>query len=102
MSRLSTNKNICEVENNEAWCPSDNRNIDSVLQCKSCGEKADYTTESGRYGYYIRCNKCKTNTSMKIPCVRCGSKNTKVSKRRNQYSLVCKACDNSFVFNTAK
>ncbi|MGL1958294.1 MAG: NERD domain-containing protein [Colwellia sp.] len=67
-------------------------NVDSILQCKSCGEKSDYSAQHGRYGYFIKCNKCETNTSMKIPCVSCNSKNTKVSKKKEAYTLNCGDC----------
>ncbi|MBU2871052.1 nuclease-related domain-containing protein [Colwellia sp. E2M01] len=66
---------------------------DSLLQCKSCGEKSDYTAQYGRYGYFIKCNKCETNTTMKMPCVSCGSKNTKVSKKKETYTLNCGDCE---------
>lgn len=55
---------------------------DSVLQCKSCGEKSDYSAQYGRFGYFIKCNKCEMNTTMKMHCASCGSKNTKVTKRK--------------------
>jgi transcription elongation factor Elf1 len=67
-------------------------NADSILKCKSCGEKSDYSAQHGRYGYFIKCNKCETNTAMKIPCVSCGSKNTKVSKKKETYTLNCSHC----------
>ena len=63
-----------------------------VLKCKSCGETSDYSTQHGRYGYFIRCNKCQANTAMKAPCVSCNSKNTKVSKKKDTYTLICDDC----------
>jgi hypothetical protein len=66
---------------------------DVILQCKSCGEKSDFSPQHGRYGYFIKCNKCETNTAMKIPCVRCSSKNTKVSKKKENYTLNCNDCE---------
>lgn len=68
-------------------------NADSILQCKSCGEKSNYSAQHGRYGYFIKCNKCETNTAMKIPCVSCSSKNTKVSKKKETYTLNCCDCE---------
>lgn len=68
---------------------------DSVLRCKSCGEESDYTPQYGRYGYFINCNKCEINTSMKMPCRECGSKNTKVTKRKALYTLNCTDCKSS-------
>lgn len=67
--------------------------VDAVLQCKSCGEKSDYSAQYGRYGYFIKCNKCGANTAMKMPCISCGSKNTKVSKRKESYTLNCDDCE---------
>lgn len=65
---------------------------DSVLQCKSCGEKSDYSAQYGRYGYFIKCNKCESNTAMKMPCVSCNSKNTKVTKKKETYTISCSDC----------
>jgi transcription elongation factor Elf1 len=67
-------------------------NIKAVLQCKSCGEESNYSPQYGRYGYYIKCNRCETNTNMKMPCVNCNSKNTKVSKKKEAYTLNCGGC----------
>lgn len=65
------------------------------LTCKKCGESSDYQALGGRYGYYIKCNKCTTNTTMKLDCISCDSKNTKVSKSGEVYSLVCADCGSS-------
>lgn len=67
--------------------------VNKILQCKSCGEQSDYSAQHGRYGYFIKCNKCETNTAMKVPCVSCDSKNTKVSKKGETYSLNCVSCN---------
>tara|TARA_R110001583_G_scaffold136719_1_gene288486 strand:- start:4184 stop:5128 length:945 start_codon:yes stop_codon:yes gene_type:complete len=69
--------------------------ITSRLQCKNCGESSDYTALSGRYGYYIKCNKCTTNTAMKMNCGNCQSKNAKVSKLGETYFLNCGDCETS-------
>lgn len=65
----------------------------NILKCKSCGAQSDYSAQYGRYGYFIKCNKCETNTAMKMPCVSCDSKNTKVSKKGETYSLNCLSCN---------
>jgi hypothetical protein len=70
---------------------------DSILQCKSCGEQSDYSAQYGRYGYFIKCHKCETNTAMKMLCASCGSKNTKVSKKKETYTLICGDCDKGIV-----
>jgi CRISPR/Cas system CMR-associated protein Cmr3 (group 5 of RAMP superfamily) len=71
--------------------------VDAALQCKSCGEKSDYSAQYGRYGYFIKCNKCETNTAMKMPCASCDSKNTKVSKKKETYTLICSDCEKSMI-----
>lgn len=64
------------------------------LQCKGCGSVNTLEAHSGRYGYYVTCSKCNTNTPMKAPCVQCEDVNTKVSKRKDAYSLICGSCEN--------
>jgi hypothetical protein len=68
--------------------------IQTILKCKKCNEKSNYTAQQGRYGYYINCNECNTNTAMKMPCNQCHSKNTKVSKKKEKYTLNCSDCNN--------
>lgn len=65
------------------------------LACKKCGNKTDLQPRSGRYGYFATCGNCKTNTPMKTPCPKCSSTNTKVSKRKESYSLVCGECEST-------
>ena len=64
----------------------------SILKCKKCNESSNYTAQHGRYGYFINCNECKTNTSMKIECINCHSKNTKITKKKDIYTLNCLDC----------
>lgn len=71
--------------------------VDTVLQCKRCGEKSDYTAQYGRFGYFIKCNKCETNTAMKMPCLSCASNKTKVSKKKEVYTLHCSDCEQGTV-----
>ncbi|WP_137224928.1 nuclease-related domain-containing protein [Shewanella sp. MEBiC00475] len=63
-----------------------------ILSCKYCGESTLYTPMHGKFGYYINCNQCSKNTSMKQPCPQCQSKNTKVTKRKETYTLNCVDC----------
>ena len=63
-----------------------------ILSCKHCGESTQYTPMYGKFGYYINCNQCSKNTSMKLPCPQCMSKNTKVTKRKETYTLNCVDC----------
>ncbi|RPA35255.1 nuclease-related domain-containing protein [Shewanella frigidimarina] len=63
-----------------------------ILSCKHCGESAQYTPMYGKFGYYINCNQCSKNTPMKQACPQCMSKNTKVTKRKETYTLNCADC----------
>ena len=63
-----------------------------ILSCKYCGEPAQYTPMYGKFGYYINCNQCSKNTAMKLPCPQCQSKNTKVTKRKETYTMSCVDC----------
>jgi len=63
-----------------------------ILRCKYCGESTQYTPMYGKFGYYINCNQCSKNTSMKQACPQCMSKNTKVTKRKETYTLNCVDC----------
>ncbi|MCL1048618.1 NERD domain-containing protein [Shewanella abyssi] len=67
-------------------------NIQSALCCKHCGESNNITPMYGKFGYYIKCNQCTKNTPMKQACPKCQSKNTKVQKRQETYSLNCQEC----------
>lgn len=43
------------------------RIIHNPLSCKQCGEAHNLTGMYGQYGYYVKCDRCHTNTSMKQP-----------------------------------
>jgi transcription elongation factor Elf1 len=86
--------NRIEATKSKQETTSLSKTIETVLKCKECNEALNYTPQHGRYGYFINCNKCKTNTSMKIHCNQCNSKNTKVSKKKEEYTLNCLDCDN--------
>lgn len=62
------------------------------LTCKYCGESANYQPMYGKYGYYIHCNQCTKNTTMKQDCPQCQSKLTRVQKRQETYTLHCQDC----------
>jgi len=99
MAQLGDNKIVENLEKQEAWHAPVRveASVDSILQCKSCGEKSDYIAQYGRYGYFIKCNKCETNTAMKMPCLSCASKRTKVSKKKEVYTLNCSDCEQATV-----
>ncbi len=99
MKQQKTPKQVQKREIKEVAQPviEEKTSVTTILQCKSCGEKSDYTAQYGRYGYFIKCNKCEANTAMKMPCVKCGSKNTKVTKKKESYTLNCNDCQQSSV-----
>lgn len=67
----------------------------SILSCKHCGESTNYTPMYGKFGYYIKCNQCTKNTPMKQACPECHSKNIKIQKRSQSYTLTCQDCSHS-------
>lgn len=67
----------------------------STLSCKHCGESTNYTPMYGKFGYYIKCNQCTKNTPMKQACPHCQSKNIKIQKRSQSYTLTCQDCSHS-------
>ncbi|PKH53812.1 nuclease [Shewanella sp. Choline-02u-19] len=66
--------------------------IQITLCCKHCGESNNITPMYGKFGYYIKCNQCTKNTPMKQACPKCQSKNTKVKKQKETYTLNCQEC----------
>lgn len=62
------------------------------LSCKSCNTSVDLQGAWGKFGYYVKCGSCGTNTAMKQNCSNCSSNNTKVSKKKDIYNLTCKDC----------
>lgn len=70
------------------------QDISLFIKCKKCDETIDLTACHGRFGYFINCNKCQTNTAMKIDCPQCKSNKTKVSKKKETYTLNCLDCSN--------
>ncbi|MCK8045891.1 NERD domain-containing protein [Shewanella sp. 1CM18E] len=66
--------------------------IQIVLRCKHCGESTNYTPMYGKFGYYIHCKQCTKNTPMKQACPQCSSKNTRVKKSKETYTLNCQEC----------
>nr|WP_320126731.1 NERD domain-containing protein [uncultured Shewanella sp.] len=82
---------VAEVKNQAIEQPI----INSILHCKHCGESTNYTPMYGKFGYYIKCNQCTKNTPMKQACPQCQSKNIKIQKRNQSYTLNCQDCSHS-------
>lgn len=64
----------------------------AIVACKKCGEKETLTAHPGRYGYYVKCDKCSTNTSIRIACPTCGATSTKARKEGPNLLLDCNSC----------
>jgi hypothetical protein len=71
--------------------------IEPQTKCSKCGESEQLIPSYGKYGYYFKCQSCDGNTPMKQPCPQCQSKQTKISKRKEIYTLNCNGCDLSTV-----
>ena len=66
--------------------------VRSLLSCKHCGELSNFTPRYGKFGYFINCIQCTKNTPMKQPCPECQSKEIKISKSKETYTLSCTGC----------
>lgn len=67
----------------------------TLIRCKNCKETKELIPRHGRYGYFVNCNSCDTNTSLKMPCPNCTSNNTKISKSKETYSVNCQDCSST-------
>lgn len=68
-----------------------------ALACKKCGEQNNLVGMYGKYGYYVRCGACGTNTSMKKDCPRCQSRKVRLTKSGPAYTGTCKDCAHEWV-----
>ena len=71
----------------------------SSVFCKKCGETEELDDLYGQYGYYVKCRKCSTNTSMKQACSLCGNKKVKLSKKKQDYFLGCECSEPYVIFS---
>lgn len=63
-----------------------------LIRCKYCKAEEGLTPKSGRYGYYVTCGECDKNTPMKAQCPACHSKDTKVFKKKDSFTMMCNSC----------
>ena len=70
-----------------------------TVSCKKCGETEALSALYGRFGYYVQCAKCSTNTALKQPCPACGSTSTKTRKSKADMYLDCQSCKQSTPFS---
>lgn len=79
--------------------PNVNSDKFTSVVCKSCKSKINLTPKNGRYGYYLACGNCNTNTPMKQACPACTSKKTNVKKNNCTYELVCNDCNSCSILD---
>ncbi|WP_159654275.1 nuclease-related domain-containing protein [Vibrio atypicus] len=85
---LKANASDSKATKNEGAKCTDLTNRSSWFQCKKC-ENSNTEPKYGKFGYYVTCSECETNTSMVQACLSCGSKKTRVSKRKQLYTVSC-------------
>jgi hypothetical protein len=90
---------ISDINKNEITPAKDTTSLSQKMQtntnrltCKKCHNSENLQSAWGKYGYYVKCPACETNTAMKTACPSCHSKNTKVSKKKAYYHLICQEC----------
>lgn len=66
--------------------------------CKHCQSHAG-EIKYGKFGYYLLCEKCQQNTSLKPDCTRCG-KPARLRKDGKQFFVECADCGTSQPFFT--
>ncbi len=75
---------------------------ESRLRCRSCNGSTALEGRYGKFGYYVKCRACGTNTSMKSACQACGSRNVRISKSGGTYTASCSDCSiESVVFQAS-
>ena len=101
LSTNTVNNNFAhhKIHLTEATSESITSNGNNKLTCKSCSNEEGLKPLSGRYGYFIKCPLCHSNTALKSNCSQCGSAHTKVSKRKDDYSLNCTDCSHTSKFD---
>lgn len=91
--RVETNRSEYIVTK-EQTTPTPETAIDiPKLTCKKCNNSESLQAMWGKFGYYVKCPECGTNTAMKRNCPSCNSKNTKVNKTKAYYHLTCQDCN---------
>ncbi len=72
------------------------------LICPSCS--IDNTEICyGRFGYFLKCHVCTKNTSLRNAtqqCQQCNSPSSKVSKRKENYYIICENCNGATYIHT--
>lgn len=92
IERVEANKGEYIVTEEETTSAPENPTGIPKLACKKCNNSETLQAMSGKFGYYVKCPTCESNTSMKSNCPSCNSKNTKVNKKKAYYYLTCQDC----------
>jgi hypothetical protein len=92
-SEASHSKPIIEVQDNPLDSnPTEKAQKTVSISCKKCSASTGLTPAYGKFGYYVSCGNCKTNTSMKQPCPACNDSGSRIKKEGKKYSVVCEKC----------
>lgn len=88
------------ISNSMPWNPA--QKIPSsttalAFVCKKCGETSELYGQYGKFGYYVRCGPCGTNTSMKTDCPSCQSRQVRIRKSGPVYTSNCQKCAHEWV-----
>jgi hypothetical protein len=70
--------------------------------CSKCGTEGSINMQSGRYGYYLKCNHCNGNENVKEKCPNCDNTKTKIKKCRTHFYLDCECGFNELYFVNSK
>jgi ssDNA-binding Zn-finger/Zn-ribbon topoisomerase 1 len=76
--------------------------VNQLLSCKKCGKQSNLTGKWGKFGYYVQCSACETNTSLKVPCPSCKSSDVKNRKEKTKFFLLCAACNTETLIHENK
>lgn len=69
----------------------------TAFACKKCGETSDLHGQYGKFGYYVRCGSCGSNTSMKTDCPSCQFREVRIRKSGPVYTSNCQKCAHEWV-----
>ncbi|MGQ8364740.1 hypothetical protein [Glaciecola sp. 1036] len=64
----------------------------TTVACQGCGSRVGLTAKYGRYGYFVECDFCATETPLYSQCQCCGSEEARIIKRKEKYYNECRDC----------
>ncbi len=81
------------------WAPNDSSTNSDKIESKSCSRcgSTNIKIVYGRYGYYIKCNKCNGNTAIKLKCKQ-DSCPVRIRKAKLKFYKECSMCGTSELY----